>query len=70
MTTARNASTLGTVYCVFSAVAYTGFYLCQRVVSDKQDPLWVNCVQAAVAAALSGVYLGWLSLRGRHVLPP
>jgi drug/metabolite transporter, DME family len=68
-TVARNPATLGTVYCMLSAVAYTAFYSFQRRVSESQDPLWINCIQATVAAAFLGVYLGWLRLQGRRVLP-
>ena len=70
MTVVRNSSTLGTLYCIFSAVAYTAYNICLREVSDKQDSAWINCVQASVGAAVFGAYLLWRAAGGRPALPP
>lgn len=70
MTTSRNPSTRGTLYCVLSSAAYTLYYVCLRNVSDKNDPAWINCVQASVGAAVFGLYLVYQSARGHRALPP
>ena len=64
------ASTLGTVYCVLSAVFYTLMGICQRELSKDCDPVWVNCVQASVSTAVFGMYLAFRSIRGRSAWPP
>ena len=64
------ALTLGTVYCVLSAVFYTLMGICQRQLSKDCDPVWVNCVQASVSAVVFGVYLAFRSLRGQSAWPP
>ncbi len=63
------ASTLGTVYCVLSAVFYTLMGICQRELSTTADPVWVNCVQASVSTVVFGFYLSFCSLRGRSAWP-
>jgi drug/metabolite transporter (DMT)-like permease len=70
MTTVRNVSTLGTLYCLLSALGYTAFNVCLRFVSDKEDSAWINCVQASVGAAVFGAYLAVQAARGCRVLPP
>jgi drug/metabolite transporter (DMT)-like permease len=61
---------LGTSYCVLSALGYVAFNICLRFVSDKQDPTWVNCVQASVGALVFGIYLAQQAVRGQRILPP
>jgi len=63
-------STLGTIYCILSAVFYTLMGICQRAVSEDCDPVWVNCVQASVSTVVFGVYLTFRSIRGRSAWPP
>ena len=63
------ASTLGTVFCVLSAVFYTLMGICQRELSTTADPVWVNCVQASVSTVVFGFYLSFCSLRGRSAWP-
>ncbi len=70
MSNPRTTATLGTFYCVLSALGYTTYNICLRFVSDKQDATWVNCVQASVGASIVGIYLASLALRGRPALPP
>lgn len=70
MAAPRNSATLGTLYCLFSAVAYTAYNACLRDASDQCDPAWINCVQASVGTAVFGVYLVWLAVQGRRALPP
>ena len=70
MAAVRNSSSLGTFYCILSAVAYTAYNVCLRGVSDKQDSAWVNCVQASVGASVFGLYLVWQAAHGRRALPP
>ncbi len=70
MTISPNLSRLGTLYCVFSAAAYTAFNICLRDVSNRYDSTWINCVQASVATGVFGVYLAWQAVRGRRVFPP
>ena len=62
------ASTLGTIFCILSAVAYTGMGICQRAVAHC-DPVWVNCVQASVSTVVFGLYLTFTSARGRSAWP-
>jgi drug/metabolite transporter (DMT)-like permease len=69
MTTVRRVSTVGTTYCVLSAVVYAVFYTFQGYVSKSQDPMWINCVQAAMAALLIGAFMVWQSANGRRVFP-
>ena len=64
------ASTLGTVYCVLSALFYTLMEICRRELSIDCDPVWVNCVQASVSTVVFGVYLVFRSIRGRSAWPP
>lgn len=61
---------LGTFYCILSAVFYTLMGICQRELSQNCDPVLVNSVQASVSTAVFGVYLTWLSARGRSAWPP
>ena len=63
-------STLGTVYCVLSAVFYMLMEICRRELSENCDPIWVNCVQASVSTVVFGVYLSFRSIRGRPAWPP
>ena len=65
-----NPSTLGTIYCILSAVFYTLMGICQRELSENCDPVWVNCVQASVSTVVFGVYLTLRSVRGRSAWPP
>jgi drug/metabolite transporter (DMT)-like permease len=50
-------------------LGYTAYNLCLRFVSDKQDPAWINSVQASVGAATFGVYLMIQAARGKRLLP-
>ena len=70
MTVSPKLSTLGTLYCVLSALGYTAFNICLRFVSDKEDSAWINSVQASVGAAVFGAYLTWQAARGRPAIPP
>ena len=70
MTDLRNSSTLGTLFCSLSAVAYTAYNICLRHVSGQYDSAWINCVQASVGTAVFGAYLAWQAARGRTALPP
>jgi drug/metabolite transporter (DMT)-like permease len=70
MSDSRKSTVLGTSYCVLSAFGYVAFYICLRKGAEKQDPMWVNCVQASVGAAVFGVYLAYKAIRGQRVLPP
>ena len=64
-----NPSTLGTFYCVLSAISYTLMGICQGAVAHC-DPVWVNCVQASVSTGVFGLYLTFKSVRGRSGWPP
>jgi drug/metabolite transporter (DMT)-like permease len=66
----QNRSTLGTLYCILSAVAYAVYAVCLRKTSGDYDPAWINCVQASVGTAIFGANLLCQSARGRRVLPP
>lgn len=66
----HSASKRGTLFCMFSAVAYTAFNICLRQVSGQYDSAWINCVQASVGTAVFGAYLAWQAAHGRRVLPP
>ncbi len=68
--TRLDPSTLGTIYCILSAVFYTLMGICQRELSKDCDPVWVNCVQASVSTVVFGVYLTFRSIRGRSAWPP
>jgi drug/metabolite transporter, DME family len=70
MNTSRDLTRLGTFYCAFSAVTYTAYNVCLNDVSQLYDSAWINCVQAAVSAALVGIYLLWQAAHGRPALPP
>jgi drug/metabolite transporter (DMT)-like permease len=70
MTDTRHSTILGTLYCVLSALGYVAFNVCLRFVSDKEDSVWINSVQASVGAGVFGVYLAWQAARGRPALPP
>ena len=65
-----NPSTLGTIYCILSAVFYTLMEICRRELSENCDPVWVNCVQASVSTVVFGIYLTFQSARGRSAWPP
>ncbi len=65
-----NPTTLGTFYCILSAVFYTLMGICQRELSENCDPVWVNCVQASVSTVVFGIYLTFCSARGRSTCPP
>jgi drug/metabolite transporter (DMT)-like permease len=69
MTTSRDLSRLGTLLCVFSALAYTAYNLCLCDVSKHYDPSWINCAAASVSAGLVGIYLAWKAVRGGQALP-
>ena len=70
MTESRHLSSLGTFYAVLSAFGCTGFNICLRFVSNREDPAWSNCVQASVGPVVFGAYLAWLAARGHRALPP
>jgi len=63
-------STVGTYYCIASAVSYTMMGICMRSLSESCDPVWVNCVQASVGMTVMGAYLVATSARGRSYWPP
>lgn len=63
-------TTLGTLYCILSAVFYTLMGICQRELSQTCDPVLVNSVQASVSTVVFGVYLLLQSARGRSAWPP
>ena len=63
-------TTLGTLYCGLSALAYGLMGICQRQVATSCDPVLVNWVQASVSTTIFGVYLLVRSLRGRSAWPP
>lgn len=63
-------TTLGTFYCILSAVFYALMGIFQRELSENCDPVWVNCVQASVSTVVFGIYLTLRSARGRSAWPP
>jgi drug/metabolite transporter (DMT)-like permease len=63
-------TTLGTLYCGLSALAYGLMGICQRQVATSCDPVVVNCVQASVSTTTFGAYLLFRSLRGQSDWPP
>lgn len=69
MNTSRDLTKLGTILCVLSAVAYTGYNLCFDYVAKRCDPSWINCVQASVAVVVMGAYMLWLAAHRRPSLP-
>ncbi len=70
MDNSRHLVRVGTFLCVLSTIGYTAYNLCLRDVSEQCDPAWVNCVQASVSVVVLGVWLAWLAIRKRPVLPP
>jgi drug/metabolite transporter (DMT)-like permease len=69
MNTPQNLLRIGTALCVLSAVAYTAYNVCLRDVSERYDPMWINCVQASVSAAVFGLYLLRQTAQGVPALP-
>jgi drug/metabolite transporter (DMT)-like permease len=70
MSTTGDRSKIGTLFCLMSAVGYTGYNVCLRDASARYDPSWINCVQSSVTVGVFGVYLAWQAARGRRVMPP
>ncbi|MCC6127169.1 MAG: EamA family transporter [Pirellulales bacterium] len=77
MTSSPRSSTVGTAYCVFSAIVYAGFYVCQGIAAERlksllgevPSALWITCVQATMAALLLGIFLAVNAMLGRQVFP-
>jgi hypothetical protein len=63
-------STVGILLCLLSAVGYTCYNVCLPGVSVECDPVWVNCVQAAMCVVGISPFLIFGAWRGQPVLPP
>ncbi|MGQ9573989.1 MAG: EamA family transporter [Thermoguttaceae bacterium] len=54
--------------CVFAALGYTAVNICLRVLTVRQDPMWILLVKEAVATAVVGPWFVYQARRGRPVL--